>query len=100
MKDPNGKKIKYKPGERKKILLELKHSNCDDKNRYCKMCFECHSKDEPCKMLFKKLSSQRSKICYVSYAVITGNFQIECHACYTYDKTCPIHSELQPIIKR
>ena len=99
MKDPNGKKIKYKPGERKKILLELKHSNCDDKNRYCKMCFECHSKDEPCKMLFKKLSSQRSKICYVSYAVITGNFQIECHACYTYDKTCPIHSELQPIIK-
>ena len=95
MRPQNGGK--YLPGERKKILLELQHSTCDDNKRFCRMCFTSHTKEEPCKMRFKKMSSQRSKKCYVSHAVITSNFQADCHVCYTNDETCPIHDGLQPV---
>ena len=95
MKPPNGGK--YMPGERKKILLELQHSICDDNNRFCRLCFTSHAKDEPCKMRFKKMSPQRSKICFVSHAVIATNFQAECHVCYTNNETCSIHDGLQSV---
>ena len=50
-------------------------------------------------MRFKKLQqeSKRSKTCYVSYAIASSNFEVECNECYTNDKICSLHHELQPV---
>ena len=43
------------------------------------------------------MSQKRSKICYVSHAVIASNFQADCHVCYTNDETCSIHDGLHTV---
>ena len=48
-------------------------------------------------MRFKKLipKSERSKICYVSYAIVSSNFQVDCYECYTTNKICQLNIGLK-----
>ena len=50
-------------------------------------------------MRFKKLQqeSERSKICYVSYATASNNFDVDCYECYKNGKICPLHQGLKPL---
>ena len=85
------------PGQHR-LFLEL-HHRCNDNKKFCRMCVSSHTKEIPCKMRFKKLQpeAQRSKICYVSYAIASSNFEVNCNECYTNDKICSLHHELQPV---
>ena len=91
------KENKYVPGCRKKLLLESHH--CDDNTYFCRMCITSHTKEEPCRMRFKKLQSEsmKSKLCFVSHAIISNNFKEDCYVCYTSNKICPLHHGLKPV---
>ena len=86
------------PGRRRRLFLEGNHK-CSDKKRFCRMCLSSHTKEEPCKMRYKKLEapSQRSKLCYVSFATVSSNFPVECNECYTNKKICQLHHGLKPV---
>ena len=90
------KEEKCIPGKRRRLFLEY-HHKCNDNEHFCRMCLSSHIKEEPCKMRFKKLipKSQGSKICYISYAMVSSNFQVDCYECYTTKKICSLHLGLR-----
>ena len=88
---------KYVPGSRKKLLLESHH--CDDNTYFCRMCITSHTKEDPCRMRFKKLQSEstKSKLCFVSYAIMSNDFKENCYVCYKSNKICPSHHGLRQL---
>ena len=86
------------PGKRRRLFLELYHK-CNDNKRFCRICRSNHTKDEQCRMLYKKIESksQKSKLCYVSHAIIPNDFPVECYECYSNGYVCKLHKILQPV---
>ena len=80
----------------KKLLLQT--HICNEETVFCRQCLTTHKKQDPCKMRFKKLQkeSQKANICYVSYTMISDNFNVDCWECYKNEMSCELHQKLRP----